>query len=289
MLERERITGLAAVPPIWIQLADCNWPDGVRTTLRYITNSGGTMPRTTLAKLRNTLPNTQVFLMYGLTEAFRSTYLPPEEVDRRPDSIGKAIPGAEVLVLRPDGTPCAVGEPGELVHRGALVSLGYWNDPDRTAERFRPVPPVAPGRPLPELAVWSGDIVRRDAEGFLYFIGRRDEMIKTSGYRVSPTEVEEEAYGTGLVADAVAVGVPHTRLGQGIVLVASAPEGAATEATPLLAALRRRLPRYMVPIAVEWRDALPRNANGKFDRARLRQEIAQRYAELEPDAPGEVS
>ena len=161
--------------------------------------------------------------MYGLTEAFRSTYLPPEEVDRRPDSIGKAIPGAEVLVLRPDGTPCAVDEPGELVHRGALVSLGYWNDPERTAERFRPVPPVASGRPQPELAVWSGDIVRRDAEGFLYFIGRRDEMIKTSGYRVSPTEVEEEAYATGLVGDAVAVGVPHARLGHGIVLVASAP------------------------------------------------------------------
>ena len=173
------------------------------------------MPRVTLAKLRQALPQTRVFLMYGLTEAFRSTYLPPEEVDRRPDSIGKAIPGAEVLVLRPDGTPCAADEPGELVHRGALVSLGYWNDPERTAERFRPVPPVAGGLPSPELAVWSGDIVRRDAEGFLYFIGRRDEMIKTSGYRVSPTEVEEEAYATGLVVDAVAVGVPHARLGAG--------------------------------------------------------------------------
>ena len=138
-LERERITGLAAVPPIWIQLADLRWPDEVRRTLRYITNSGGVMPRATLAKLRQSLPQTRVFLMYGLTEAFRSTYLPPEEVDRRPDSIGKAIPGAEVLVLRPDGTPCAVGEPGELVHCGSLVALGYWNDPERTAERFRPV------------------------------------------------------------------------------------------------------------------------------------------------------
>jgi acyl-CoA ligase (AMP-forming) (exosortase A-associated) len=280
-LDREGITGLAAVPPIWIQLAELEWPAGVRQGLRYITNSGGAMPRTTLTKLRQTLPQTRVFLMYGLTEAFRSTYLPPEEVDRRPDSIGKAIPGAEVRVLRPDGTPCAVDEPGELVHRGSLVSLGYWNDPERTAERFRPVPPVACGRPQPELAVWSGDIVRRDAEGYLYFIGRRDELIKTSGYRVSPTEVEEEAYATGLVGDAVAIGVPHARLGHGIVLVASAPDGATAGTDSLLAALRRRLPRYMVPMAVDWREALPRNANGKFDRVRLHQELMQYFSDAE--------
>jgi acyl-CoA synthetase (AMP-forming)/AMP-acid ligase II len=246
------------------------------------------MPRVTLEKLRRTLPRTRVFLMYGLTEAFRSTYLPPEEVSRRPDSIGKAIPGAEVLVLRPDGTPCAVGEPGELVHRGALVAQGYWNDPERTAERFRPVPPVARGRPLPELAVWSGDIVRQDAEGFLYFIGRRDELIKTSGYRVSPTEVEEEAYATGAVADAVAVGVPHARLGQAIVLAASPPAGGERDTDALMSALRRRLPRYMVPIGIEWLDVLPRNPNGKFDRALLRKEFAQRFSDFEPEPYGEV-
>lgn len=280
-LERERITGLAAVPPIWIQLAEMTWPERVRESLRYITNSGGTMPRPTLARLRQALPNTSVFLMYGLTEAFRSTYLAPEEVDRRPDSIGKAIPGAEILVLRPDGTPCAAGEPGELVHRGALVSLGYWNDPERTAERFRPVPSIAPGRPQPELAVWSGDIVRRDADGFIYFLGRRDEMIKTSGYRVSPTEVEEEAYATGRVADVVAVGIPHPRLGHGIVLVASAANGTSPDSESILSALRRRLPRYMVPLEVVWKEALPRNANGKFDRVALRQELALVFAGAE--------
>jgi acyl-CoA ligase (AMP-forming) (exosortase A-associated) len=295
-LDRERITGLAAVPPIWIQLADLRWPEGVQQTLRYVTNSGGTMPRATLAKLRQALPQTRVFLMYGLTEAFRSTYLPPEEVDRRPDSIGKAIPGAEVLVLKPDGTPCAVDEPGELVHRGTLVSLGYWNDPERTAERYRPVPPLASGRPQPELAVWSGDIVRRDADGFLYFIGRRDELIKTSGYRVSPTEVEEEAYATGLVGDAVAIGVPHVRLGQGIVLVASPSQGTPPDTESLLAALRRRLPRYMVPLAIDWREILPRNANGKFDRERLRQELTTRFIDAKltesgpaPDSGGDVA
>jgi acyl-CoA synthetase (AMP-forming)/AMP-acid ligase II len=145
------------------------------------------------------------------------------------------------------------------------------------------VPPVASGKPQPELAVWSGDIVRRDAEGFLYFIGRRDDMIKTSGYRVSPTEVEEEAYATGLVGNAIAIGVPHARLGHGIVLVASSPQGAVADTDALLAALRRRLPRYLVPLAVDWREALPRNANGKLDREQLRHELAGRFADVETD------
>ena len=177
-------------------------------------------------------------------------------------------------------------EPGELVHRGALVSLGYWNDRSARLSASGPLPPVAEGPPLPELAVWSGDIVRRDAEGFLYFIGRRDEMIKTSGVRVSPTEVEEEAYSTGLVRDAVAIGVPHARLGHGIVLIASTSPGTEADTDALLAALRRRLPRYMVPLAVDWREALPRNANGKFDRTRLRQELAQRFVDAELDESG---
>ena len=287
-LEREQVTGLAAVPPVWIQLADLRWPESARRTLRYITNSGGAMPLATLARLREALPRTRVFLMYGLTEAFRSTYLPPEELDRRPDSIGQAIPGAEILVLRPDGTRCEDDEPGELVHRGPLVSLGYWKDPERTAERFRPVPPAADGLATDEMEVWSGDIVRRDAEGFLYFIGRRDEMIKTSGMRVSPTEVEEEAHATGLVGDAVAVGVPHALLGQCIVLVASATPGAAGDTDALLAALRRRLPRFMVPLAVDWRDALPRNANGKIDRALLRQEVRRQFGEFESQDRGDA-
>ena len=215
-VEREVITGLAGVPPMWIQLAAQRWPDTVAHHVRYITNSGGTMPVATLAKLRAALPSTKVFLMYGLTEAFRSTYLAPEELDRRPGSIGKAIPNAEILVLREDGSPCGPDEPGELVHCGPLVAQGYWNDPKRTAERFRPLPQAVQDRPAGEVAVWSGDVVRADAEGYLYFIGRRDEMIKTSGYRVSPTEVEEEVHASGLVADAVALGVPHARLGQAL-------------------------------------------------------------------------
>lgn len=272
--EREAVTGITAVPPIWIQLAQLPWPEEARKSLRYIANTGGKMPKATLEALRKALPETKVFLMYGLTEAFRSTYLPPEEVDRRPDSIGKAIPNAEILVVREDGTPCAPGEPGELVHRGALVSMGYWNDPEKTAERFKPAPGRPGGLTIPELAVWSGDTVKTDEEGFLYFISRRDEMIKTSGYRVSPTEVEEVVYATGLVGEAAAVGVPHPVLGQAIVVIATPKPGSAIDPDALLAQCRRDLPAYMVPARIETRQAsLPRNPNGKIDRKLLAQEL----------------
>jgi len=269
-VEKDRITGLTAVPPLWIQLAQLQWPEAARGSLRYIANTGGRMPKATLDALRAALPQTLAFLMYGLTESFRSTYLPPAELDRRPDSIGKAIPNAEVLVVREDGTPCAPGEPGELVHRGALVSLGYWNDPEKTAERFKPAPGQPGGLVMPEIAVWSGDTVRTDEEGFLYFISRRDEMIKTSGYRVSPTEVEEVIYATGLVGEAAALGIPHPVLGQAIVVVATARDGVQLDTDKLLAQCRQQLPAFMVPARVTVREgSLPRNLNGKIDRKLL--------------------
>ena len=283
-VERQRITGLTAVPPLWIQLAQLEWPEGARASLRYIANTGGRMPKATLDALRARLPRTLVYLMYGLTESFRSTFLPPAELDRRPDSIGKAIPNAEVMVVREDGTPCQPGEPGELVHRGALVSRGYWNDPEKTAERFRP----APGQPgeltMPEIAVWSGDTVRSDEDGFLYFIGRRDEMIKTSGYRVSPTEVEEVVYASGLVGEAAAFGVAHPVLGQAIVVVATQRAGAKLDEQALLARCRQQLPAFMVPARVTVRTgSLPRNPNGKIDRKLLAQELADLF-EAQPNA-----
>jgi acyl-CoA ligase (AMP-forming) (exosortase A-associated) len=282
-VEQERITGLTAVPPLWIQLAQLKWPEAARGSLRYIANTGGRMPKATLDALRAALPGTLAFLMYGLTESFRSTFLPPSELDRRPDSIGKAIPNAEVLVVREDGTPCAPGEPGELVHRGALVSLGYWNDPEKTAERFKPVPGQAQGLVMPEMAVWSGDTVRMDEEGFLYFISRRDEMIKTSGYRVSPTEVEEVIYATGLVGEVAALGIPHPVLGQAIVVIATARDGARLDAEALLAQCRQQLPAFMVPARVTVREgSLPRNPNGKIDRKLMAQEIQDMF-EADPN------
>ena len=273
-LERHAITGLTAVPPLWIQLAQQKWPERARKSLRYIGNTGGRMPKATLDALRAALPSTLVFLMYGLTESFRSTYLPPSELDRRPDSIGKAIPNAEVLVVREDGSLCGPNEPGELVHRGALVSRGYWNDPEKTAERFKAAPGQAKELVMPEIAVWSGDTVRRDEEGFLYFIGRRDEMIKTSGYRVSPTEVEEVIYSTGLVKEAAALGIAHPVLGQAIVVVATPPANVELDTEALLAQCRVRLPGFMVPARiVERNESLPRNPNGKIDRKALAQDL----------------
>lgn len=281
LVAREKITGLAAVPPLWVQLAQLDWPPGVDEHLRYITNSGGAMPTHTLAALRGKLPGTRPFLMYGLTEAFRSTYLSPDEADKRPDSIGRAIPNAEILVVRPDGTPCVAGEEGELVHRGVHVALGYWNDAGKTAERFRPAPGLPAGLPMPEIAVWSGDTVKRDEEGFLYFIGRRDEMIKTSGYRVSPTEVEGVIYDTDLVLEAIALGVAHPVLGQAVVLVIHAPGQNESVSEKLMAACKRQLPAFMVPARIVAKDeALPRNPNGKIDRTLLAGELAELFLEI---------
>ncbi len=278
---RERITGLAGVPPLWNQLADLDWPEDAARTLRYFTNTGGHMPRATLDKLRRALPDTSPYLMYGLTEAFRSTYLPPSEVDRRPDSMGKAIPNAEILVVRENGDPCEAGEPGELVHRGPLVALGYWNDPERTAERFKPAPATQrnQGLCLTEIAVWSGDTVRKDEDGYLYFVGRRDEMIKSSGYRISPTEVEEVIYATGLVGEAVALGIPHPTLGQAVVIAATPPGDDGIDGEALIEACRQQLPAYMVPHEVVERSALARNPNGKIDRKSLANELAETFAE----------
>jgi len=268
LCERHQVTALTCVPPLWLQLAAQDWPPAAAAPLRYFANTGGRLPRAALARLREIFPQAAPYLMYGLTEAFRSSYLDPAEARRRPDSIGKAIPNAELLVVRPDGSPCDPGEHGELVHRGALVALGYWCDPEATAERFRPVPGAGGATP-PELAVWSGDTVYRDEDGFLYFVGRVDDMIKTSGYRVSPTEIEEAAYATGLVGEAAALGVPDERLGQRVVLVVTL-HGPDASPAALTRALAEQLPAYMLPAHVEVLDRLPRSVNGKFDRVELR-------------------
>ncbi len=275
----EGITGMTAVPPLWIQISQLDWPAEAAQRLRYFANTGGHMPRATLDRLRAIFAQARPFLMYGLTEAFRSTYLDPAEVDRRPSSMGKAIPNAEILVLRADGTPCNPDEVGELVHCGPLVSMGYWNDPDRTAQRFRPVPGRTRDDGTPEIAVWSGDQVRADDDGFLYFVGRADDMIKTSGYRVSPTELEEVLHASGLVGEITALGLAHPVLGQAIVLVATAPKGGPFDADAVLAMCRRDLPAYMMPQRVVERTSLPRNPNGKVDRKALALELSEERVE----------
>ncbi len=271
MVDEQAITGLAAVPPLWIQLAQLGCEK--MTSLRYITNSGGVMPRTTLERLRCALPKTKVFLMYGFTEAFRSTYLAPEELDRRPDSIGKAIPNAEVWLVREDGSRCVPGETGELVHRGALVAMGYWNDKLKTAQSFKPIR-IVEGVPVTEMAAWSGDTVRMDREGFMYFVERRDEMIKSSGYRISPTEIEEVIYSLESVVEAIAIGVPHTLMGQAIAVIVVTQPKQSLDEEAVRAVCKQRLPAFMQPHYLEVRqESLPRNPNGKVDRRLLSYEL----------------
>ncbi len=224
------------------------------------------MPTALVETLRKILPRADVFLMYGLTEAFRSTYLPPDQVEKRPSSIGKAIPNAEIMVCREDGSICDANEPGELVHRGPLVSLGYWNDPERTAQRFRPSPGRPSGLPQPELAVWSGDTVRRDEDGFIYFIGRKDDMIKSSGYRISPSEIEELIYEDESIAECAAVGLPDPALGQSVIVAYCSTDDDPDLATRLAKHCKEKMPNYMIPSVFVRQTSLPRNPNGKIDR-----------------------
>jgi len=274
-VERHGITTLAAVPPLWVQLTEQNWPPETAARLRRLTNSGGALTPDLVRRLRATFPQARIFAMYGLTEAFRSTFLDPALIDTHPTSMGKAIPHAEILVIGDDGEVAAVGEEGELVHCGPLVAQGYWRDAERTAERFRPAPE---GSRYGGTAVWSGDRVRRDAEGLLYFVGRRDAMIKSAGNRISPQEIEEAALATGLVAEAVALGVPDARLGQAVHLVVRPTAGTSGNADDLIHKLMQELPNFMMPKAVHWRATMPVGPNGKLDRAGLQAELAQEAA-----------
>jgi acyl-CoA ligase (AMP-forming) (exosortase A-associated) len=270
---RHGVTTLAAVPPLWVQLTETDWPEEARAPLRRLTNSGGALTVDLVRSLRGLFPQARLFPMYGLTEAFRSTYLDPGLVDTHPTSMGKAIPFAEILVVNDAGAIAADGEEGELVHCGPLVAQGYWQDPERTAERFKPAPAASA---YGGMAVFSGDRVKRDAQGLLYFAGRRDAMIKSAGNRISPQEIEEAALATGLVAEAVALGVPHARLGQAVHLVV---RGDAANAGELPKRLQRDLPNFMQPQHIHWREAMPLNPNGKIDRTALQGELNEEFGE----------
>ncbi|HEY6869488.1 MAG TPA: AMP-binding protein, partial [Novosphingobium sp.] len=271
-VSRHDITTLAAVPPLWVQLAEQDWPADAGASLRRLTNSGGALTVPLVRRLRTLFPQARLFAMYGLTEAFRSTFLDPALIDSHPTAMGKAIPHAEVLVIDDHGEVAGDGVEGELVHCGPLVAQGYWRDPERTAERFRPAPPASR---YGGTAVWSGDRVRRDGDGLLYFIGRRDAMIKSSGNRISPQEIEDAALATGLVAEAVALGVPDPRLGQAVHLVVRAIDKSLDNDRGLKDKLLSELPNFMQPAAIHWREVMPIGPNGKLDRSRLLAELVQ--------------
>jgi acyl-CoA ligase (AMP-forming) (exosortase A-associated) len=268
VLERERISVFAGMPPIWLKLFNPKLSDPTKprdfSNLRVITNSGGKVPVPVVRKLRSLFPQTRIFLMYGLTEAFRSTFLDPSEIDRRPESIGKAVPNVEVFVLNKAGRECGPDEEGELVHRGALITKGYWNAPEKTAEVFRPNPLLGEANRHLETVVFSGDIVKKDPEGFLTYVGRSDAMIKTKGYRVSPTEVEELLAGVEGVAECVACGYENNDE----ILLRAFVTLSQPNATPeeILLHCKKHFPFYLVPDDLVVLSKFPLTANGKIDR-----------------------
>ncbi len=272
MLVKEQITGLAGVPTVWSLLTQPNATllKNTPPALRYITNTGGAMPQSVLKMLQAALPKTRIFLMYGLTEAFRSTYLPPEELDRRPTSMGKAIPDTEILVLNEQGQLCKPGEVGELVHRGPTVSLGYWGNPEATHRVLKPNPLLPLELGEIDRVCYSGDLVKMDEDGFLYYVGRRDTMIKSSGFRISPTEVEEVVFQSGKARHAAAIGVPDDLLGQAVKIFVVPRDAESVDKDGLVAFCMERMPRYMVPKHIEIVDELPKTSSGKVDYPSLR-------------------
>ena len=271
-LEREQITGMAGVPTLWSLMSQpsSSLEKTALPQLRYITNTGGRMPQAVLELLRRALPSTKIFLMYGLTEAFRSTYLPPDELDRRPDSMGTAIPDTEILVVNEKGERCKPGEVGELVHRGPTVSMGYWGQPELTAKVLRPHPFAPAELGNTEKVCYSGDLVKSDEEGFFYFVGRRDNMIKSSGFRISPTEVEEVLFQSGMLREAAVIGIPDGTLGHVIRAYVAPRDGESVNPDVLLEFCAAKMPRYMVPKTIEVLDVLPKTSSGKVDYPALR-------------------
>ncbi len=265
-LRARSATVLAAVPPLWLQLLSVGgFGAGTLPSLRILQNAGGHLPVSAVRGVRTAFPAAELFLQYGQTETFRGTFLPPSEVDRRPDSMGRAVPKVELMVLSEDGSPAAPGETGELVHAGPTIAAGYWNDPEASARVFRPHPRRTAGE---ERAVYSGDLVRRDADGFFTFVARRDRLIKTMGYRVGPDEVGDVLHASGEAEEVVVTSEPDPERGERIVAFVVLREGG--DVSRLARFCRAELPAYMVPARIEPVAQLPRLASGKYDLSALR-------------------
>lgn len=284
MLAKEAITALPVMPVIITKMFDrrlkLSGSSHDFPALRYVCSTGGRLSSDMINDLRTTFPHAKIYSMFGLTEAFRSTYLNPDKLDSHPTSVGKAIPDCQVLVLDENGDECAPNVVGELVHRGATVTKGYWRDPENTARVFR-THPRFPGETL----VFSGDRVYRDDEGYLYFVARADEMIKTKGFRVSPTEVESEVVRHPDVVDAVAFAVPNIAIGEDVACAYTSSDGKPLSDQVLIHFLKTQLPNHMVPSHLVHFDSFPITGNaGKLDRKTIRQAALERLGVAPSDA-----
>jgi acyl-coenzyme A synthetase/AMP-(fatty) acid ligase len=254
---------LAAVPPLWLQLLSTRaFTTAPPPTLRIAQNAGGHLPVAAVRRIRELLPTTRLFLQYGQTETFRSSYLDPGLVDQHPDSMGRPIPGAEIFVVRADGSECGPNEEGELVFRGPTMAAGYWDDPERTAQVFRPFRMCGMDE-TDRRAVFSGDRVRRDSDGLLYFVARAERLIKTMGFRVGPDEVVDVLLASGRVREALVTAEPDAHRGERIVAHVVLESGA--NAREVLGYCRREMPSHMMPARVEVYETLPCLITGKYD------------------------
>ncbi len=270
-IREERVTGLPLVPTMAAMILQMRGLEpGFLPSLRYVTNTAAALPTAHIERLRALFPGVQFYSMYGLTECKRCTYLPPEQLDRRPGSVGIAIPDTEVMVLDDNGKPVPPGVAGELVVRGPHVMRGYWRDEAATARVLRPGP-----NPW-ETVLYTGDVFTTDADGYLYFVGRKEDIIKTRGEKVAPKEVEAVLHAHPAVAEAVVIGLPDPILGQavGAIVVRSDPELSERD---VIRHCARHLEDFMVPKLVEFRPELPKTETGKVSR-RLAAETVQAFA-----------
>jgi amino acid adenylation domain-containing protein len=264
LLEENQITGLPGVPTLFhVLLSLRGIGEREFPSLRFITNTAAALPAATIDSIRRTFPNARLYSMYGLTECKRTTYLPPEQLDVRPTSVGIPIPGTEVWIEDEGGNVLGPGQVGELMIRGGHVMQGYWNDPDMTASRLRP------GRWPWERVLASGDLFRADEEGYLYFVGRRDDLIKSGGEKVVPREIEEVLHSADGVRDAVVIGRPDPLLGQAVHAFVSPQPSASLDEAALRRYCAEQLEDYKVPRRIFVHDELPRTSNGKIDRQAL--------------------
>jgi acyl-CoA synthetase (AMP-forming)/AMP-acid ligase II len=260
-IEEERVTGFPGVPTIYTMLLKMDLSPYDLSSLRYLTNTAAALPPSHIAEIRAKFPWATLFSMYGLTETKRTLYLPPDQLDKRPGSVGIAIPGTEVWLEDEDGRRLNPGEVGELVVRGRHVMRGYWNDPERTAVRFR-------SGSVGERLCYTGDLFRMDEEGFMYFVARKDDIIKSRGEKVAPKEVENVLYALEGVREAAAIGVPDPVLGQAVKAFVVL-DGVSLTEVDILRHCRAHLEDFMVPKYVEFRQELPKSANGKIKKTDL--------------------
>ncbi len=261
----EKVTGFPGVPTVfallfkWGGLSSCDF-----STLRYISNTGAALPEEFIRKLRLSFPKTRIFSMYGLTECKRVAYLPPEEIDRKPNSVGRAMPNCEVYIVDENGQPVKPGEIGELMVRGSNVMQGYWNLPEETAKV------LVRGKYPYEKVLRTGDLFRMDEEGCLYYVARKDDVIKSRGEKVSPKEVENVLYRLNGVEEAAVIGVPDDVLGQAIKAFIKRASFAKMNEKDVIRHCTQHLENYCIPKFVEFVAELPKSDNGKIDKKKLK-------------------